>query len=238
VSASSSSGYDASGTFYVDPRLAWGTQPSSTNVSWHPDSQMTVRVNAASGDLNVGMSMLSSVAGVDLPINLNFVSNAQQSSASGESHYVAWDWIDTFDENLYIDPTGQSVTYFGPDGQSAAFIKNGSTWNSPGGLPATLTSGSGGTYLLTWNSADSAHAAGQVDTFSSTGALTQEQSATGQTLTINYSSGVPQSITTSTGRTLDFNHYTSGADTGISRAFSWSGRRLRCSSATTARARC
>jgi RHS repeat-associated protein len=214
VSGSQSSGYDTNGTFYVDPRLAWGTQPWMTDVSWHPDSQMTVRVNAASGDLNVGMSMLSSVAGVNLPINLNFVSNAQQSSASGESHYVAWDWIDTFDENLYIDPTGQSATYFGPDGESAAFIKNGSSWNSPGGLPATLTSGAGGTYLLTWNSADSSHAAGQVDTFSSTGALTQEQSATGQTITINYSSGVISSITTSTGRTLDFNHYTSGADAG------------------------
>ena len=214
VSGSSSSGYVTNGTFYVDPRLAWGAPPWSTNVSWHPDNQMTVRVNVANGDLNIGMSMLSSVAGVDLPLDLNFVSNAQQASASGESDFVAWGWIKTFDENLYIDPTGQSVTYFGPDGQSAAFIKNGSSWNAPADMPVTLTSEPDGTYQLAWNSADSSHAAGQVDTFSSTGQLTQQKSATGQTLTVNYSSGVPQSVTTSTGRTLDFNHYTSGSDAG------------------------
>jgi hypothetical protein len=133
VSGSASSGYVALGGFYIDPRLAWGTQPWMTSVSWHPDSQMTVRVNAANGDLNVGMQMLGSVAGVDLPLDLNLVSNAQQASASGEARYVAWDWIDNFDENLYIDPTGQSITYFGPDGESAAFIKNGSSWKSAWG---------------------------------------------------------------------------------------------------------
>jgi RHS repeat-associated protein len=186
-----------------------------TQVSWHPDSQMTVRVNAANGDLNVGMSMLQSVAGVNLPLDLNLVSNAQQASATGEARYVAWDWIDSFDGNLCIDPTGQSITYFGPDGESAAFIKNGSSWNKPGDLPATLTTEQNGDYQLAWNSSDSLHQAGQIDTFTSWGLLTQEQSATGQTISFtDNSSGQPTSLTTSTGRTLDFNYFTSGSDSG------------------------
>jgi RHS repeat-associated protein len=215
VSGSASSGYSAGGGFYVDPRLAWGTQPWMTQVAWHPDSQMTVRVNAANGDLNVGMSMLQSVAGVNLPLDLNLVSNAQQASATGEARYVAWDWIDSFDENLYIDPTGQSITYFGPDGESAAFIKNGSSWNTPGDLPATLTTEPNGDYQLQWNTSDSLHQAGQIDTFTSWGLLTQEQSATGQTISLSYNgSGQPTSLSTSTGRTLAFNYYTSGSDSG------------------------
>ncbi len=215
MSGTANSGYDTNGSFWVDPRMSWGTQSWMTNQTWTPDSQMTVHVNVASGDLNISMAMLQTEAGVSLPIDLNFVETASQDEASSEqTHKIAWDWLDTFGEHLYIDPTGQSLTYFGPDGESAAFIKNGSSWNAPGDIPATLTT-SGSGYQLAWNTADGSHAAGQIDTYSSTGNLTQEQSATGQTITISYnSSNEPATMTTSAGRTFVFNYYTSGSLTG------------------------
>jgi RHS repeat-associated protein len=215
VSGTANSGYDTTGSFWVDPRLSWGTQPWMTNQTWTPDSQMTVHVNVASGDLNISMAMLQTEAGVNLPIDLNFVETASQDEASSEqTHKIAYDWLDTFGEHLYIDPTGKSITYFGPDGESAAFIKNGSSWNAPGDIPATLTT-SGSGYQLAWNTSDSDHAAGQVDTYSSTGDMTQEESATGQTLSIAYnSSNEPATMTTSAGRTFDFNYYTSGSLSG------------------------
>ncbi len=202
------------GTFWVDARMGWGTESWMTNISWHPDSQMTVSTNVASGDLNISMSMLQAEAGVGLPIDMNFVSSAAQNGASGDPGKVAWDWTDTFGESLYVNPTGQSITYFAPDGQSAAFIAEypGGPFNSPGDMPASLYATGGIGYQIVWNTADDSHAAGQVDSFNSTGQLVEEESDQGGTINITYNaSNKPSTMTTSAGRTFDFNYYTSGA---------------------------
>ena len=210
-----SSAYTSGKTFTVDPRLGDGNHPWLTNVSVSPDSTTTARMDVANGELNVSVNALS-LPGVNLPLDLNFNETSAQPNGSGEgSSRLGYNWVDTFTEHVSESPDILGVTYFDPTGGTAAFTAGGSglnTWQSPGSVNATLAEqgpigGAATGWTLTFHTADSSHAAGQVDTFDANGYLVKETNSTGESITIaRNASEVPTSATDTQGRKVTFGY--------------------------------
>lgn len=209
-----SSSWSAPQSFTVDPRLGFGDHSWFTYITVPMGSWLTAKVNVANGELTLEQKGFS-LPGIGLPLNLNFTHTNFQPGESADPGRFAQDWIDSFSPSLNQNSDG-SVTYTDSSGMSAAFTPaGGNNYNSPGNVNGKLTGNSSSGWTLTFNTAGDDFAQGQKDTFNYAGQLTQETSATGESININYNaSGNPSSVTDTEGRTIDFN-YTSGQLTSV-----------------------
>jgi RHS repeat-associated protein len=214
VSGSSDSAWSAAVSFVVDPRLSFGVHPWQTDVKVPIDSSTAAMVNVASGELTVASNALT-LPGAGLPFTLNFYSNSTRTGGSGSAAPIAFDWVDNLSTRLDANPDG-AVTYFDQTGGTATFTKaSGSAYNSPGSVPATLATVSGGGWTLTFHSSGATYAQGEIQTFNSSGELTKEAAATGEAITISYTNGEPTSVTDTEGRTISLGYNSSLQPTSV-----------------------
>jgi RHS repeat-associated protein len=202
--------WSAGTPFYADPRMADGVHPWSTYIKVPLDKWTTAQANVASGGLQVTSTGLS-LPGAQLPFHLNFWYNSPATGASNDPGTIAPGWTDSLSARLVQNGDG-SVTYFEPDGSTSTFTPDGSNgYNRPGGLNASLDMVSGGGWTLTWHSAGTSNAQGEVDTFNSSGQLTKQAAASGEAITITYTSGQPSQVTDTEGRVINLT-YNSSSD--------------------------
>lgn len=202
------SAWSAPVSFTVDPRLSDGVKPWSTYIKDPLDKWTTAQVNVATGGLQVTSAGLS-LPGAQLPFHLNFWNNSTASGATSDPGKIAPGWTDNLSARL-VQNSDSSVSYFEPDGGAGTFTPDGSGgYNTPGGINATLATASGGGWTLTWHVAGPASIQGEVDTFNSSGQLVGQAAASGEAVTISYTSGQPTSVTDTEGRVITLS-YTSG----------------------------
>jgi RHS repeat-associated protein len=188
--------------------------PWSTYVKVPLDKWTTAQVDVASGGMTIATTGLS-LPGAGLPFSLNFWYNSTRTGGSGNPGRIATDWTDSLSARLLKNTDG-SVTYFKPDGGTGTFTPNSSGgYNSPGSLNATLATVSAGGWTLTWHSAGSTSAQGEVDTFNSSGQLTKKAAASGEAITITYTSGQPTQVTDTEGRVINLTYNSSSDLTGV-----------------------
>jgi hypothetical protein len=160
------------------------------------DGTSSLSVNPATGNAEIASTDLN-VAGVGENYTVT-----RYSSPDDFGYFTDPGTWATAESNTYLYVNGDgSVTYFGPDGYSAAFTKTSPTGSliPPPGFNATLTT-SGSNYVLTFNRT------GTVDTFNSSGEWLTEADRNGNTITIDNTAPnwpyVPTSVTDTEGRTF------------------------------------
>ena len=205
-----------------------------------------LRVNVASANLVFDSTDLQ-IQGTGLNLDIESFYNSLVKTATDLGN--GWVLNTGADVHLRLNGDG-SLTFKGPGGYSALFIKNSDgTYAMPPNLNATLTHNSDGTYSMSY------HKTGEVLTFSAAGLLTKDADKNGNAITFQYNAsnqltslidtqqrsvtfsynaaGFITTITDPTGRTVTYgydtttNNLTSVTDTnGKTIAFAYSNRQL------------
>jgi len=108
-------------------------------------------------------------------------------STRASSSCFAPGWWFSFQRALSLGALPNKIGYVNEAGRSCSFAKSGSVWLAPNGMMATLAQ-SGSNWTLTFQDRT-------VLTFNSTGKLTSEADANGNTVTYTWSGGTPNLMT-------------------------------------------
>lgn len=177
-----------------------GTGPVSnaTFLDFPISDKVSLQVNVGSGDALVTTSDLSlpEISGA-LTLGVAYNSLLTGSGVTQGADGYGWRQSEGVDVRLYVNSDG-AITFLGEDGTAGVFSAppgGGSVYGSPPVFHATLTNAptsacSGSTYQLTW------HSTAEAMCFNSSGTLTSEADANGNTATYSYnSSGQETQIT-------------------------------------------
>jgi RHS repeat-associated protein len=161
-------------SFTVDPRIAAGDRGFFTYRDWKLTDRLTLRVNAASGNLAAEMTDLS-VPGITGDVTLGRTYNSlavtpglpNPSSSAG----TGWQASVGTDTDVELNRDG-SATVRTPSGYAALFVPVGVNWKGPQGVDATLSRVDGG-----WKFTE--HRTGSVWAYDGSGRLTSVKDRSG-----------------------------------------------------------
>jgi RHS repeat-associated protein len=177
-----------------------GPVPNATFLSFPISDKVNLKVNVGSGDALLTTSDLTvPEIGGNLTLGAAYNSLLTGTVTGGaEGSGFRQQGVDT---RLYLGAgTGSgtasgSITYLGADGLSGVFTPpaSGSTYTSPAGLHATLTSApaspcGGSAYELTW------HSGGEMMCFNGSGMLTSQVDRDGNTTAFTYTYGLETGV--------------------------------------------
>ncbi len=192
-----------------EPRL--GLQRQHTYESQQLSDRMKADVNVANGNLVLSNSDLQ-ITGTGLDLGIARFYNSK-STRTGNLGY-GWSMGTGRDVFLSFAAEG-SATLYGPSGFAVPFTWLGSTYRSPTGIDATLTSNANGTFTLTFNQSnvrfDFAAASGGVSRLTGVRHRNDDAAITTDELRMSYDgSDRPASIADTQRRTVNFGFVGSG----------------------------
>jgi RHS repeat-associated protein len=183
---------------------AAGSRAASQPLTHQLNDSAAMSLNPTNGNLNLSGSLLR-LRGVGQDLNIgwryNALVDARPTLNTGRAEMALTPWSDG------------SFSYAAPDGGCYTFTKTGSTWSTPAGLNATMTSPVAGTVKLRFNPS------GIVNTYVLTGGVYQLNTSADKNITnpnlisYTYTAGKLTSITDTQARTVTFAYTDAGNPT-------------------------
>jgi RHS repeat-associated protein len=198
----------------IDPSLFDG--PRNPAISKHCDSDDFSATNVWAGDpVNALTGNLTELAkdlvvpGRGRSLELDRTYNALDAATATTVGRFGSGWRDSYAMNLVIDKTTGAVTVVQEGGAAVKFTRGGSgSYTAPPYVTATLSAGSGGTYIFTLQNQ-------LTDVFDSTSLLLSETDRNGYTTSFTYKKSTLVSVSDSAGRKLIFTTDANGLVTRV-----------------------
>jgi YD repeat-containing protein len=158
-------------------------------------------VICATGDYTETYDELS-IPGRGVPLDFSLTYN---SISASQSSPVGFGWTDPYNINLVVNTTAGTATVTQENGSTVVFTQNGTNWQPPSYVPATLVQNQNGTYTFQRLEGQNSYV------FSSSGSLQTITDLNGYATTLAYNqSGQLTTVTDPASRTLQFSYGSNG----------------------------